>query len=80
LAIASKYSDSAVSKTCNVSPKMPMEEFQQIYLDAYQRGAKGCTTFNSGGKRYGILNATEETEQEATACYIDPDTGKKTCE
>lgn len=82
LALATKYVDSAVSKTINVSPTMDWEEFKAIYIKAWKMGCKGCTTFNSGGKRYGILNekpAEEEVKQDAEACFIDPTTGQKEC-
>lgn len=82
LAISTKYVDSAVSKTINVSPTMPWDEFKSIYIDAYKMGCKGCTTFNSGGKRFGILNEVKEEEdvdEGAKACYIDLDTGQKEC-
>ena len=50
-------------------------------MAAYDTGCKGCTTFNPRGKRFGILNEVEEEKDEgAEACYIDPNTGKKTCE
>lgn len=78
---AAKWIDSAVSKTVNVNPKMPWDEFKAIYMDAWKGGAKGCTTFNPEGKRMGILNAVPASEENAgTACYIDAETGKKTCE
>lgn len=77
LLTAQRYVDSAVSKTCNVSPDMDWEDFKNIYIKAWKRGAKGCTTFNSGGKRMGILNTSEDAQ---VACYIDPETGKKECE
>ena len=82
LALCSKYVDSAVSKTINVSPTMPWDEFKNIYMKAWKAGCKGCTTFNVGGKRYGILNSTDSDKEEsdAEACYIDPASGKKTCE
>lgn len=73
---ASKHIDSAVSKTCNVDPKMPWEDFESIYIDAWRGGAKGCTTFNPGGKRPGILNVGDQSD----ACYVDLKTGRKTCE
>mgnify|MGYP001579943855 FL=1 len=84
LALATKYVDSAVSKTINVSPSMPWEEFKEIYTKAWAAGCKGCTTFNSGGKRYGVLNERteepqEEEKEEAQACYIDFETGQKEC-
>jgi len=88
LALASRYSDSAVSKTINVGDNVSWDEFKAIYRNAYDMGCKGCTTFRASGKRYGILNATEleeEEEQETEetiaggACYFDPDTGQKSC-
>jgi len=78
LAVAQRFMDSAVSKTCNVSPDMPWDEFKQLYLDAWRSGCKGLTTFNSGGKRMGILK--EEKHQEGASCRIDPETGRQQCE
>lgn len=78
LSLSQQYVDSSVSKTINVSPDMAWEEFKSIYIRAWESGCKGCTTFNSGGKRFGVLNKTEE-KQEAEACYIDPETGQKEC-
>jgi ribonucleoside-diphosphate reductase alpha chain len=65
-----------VSKTCNVPPTMGWEEFKNVYMQAWQGGAKGCTTFNTGGKRSGIL--TEE--QDGLTCEIDPESGRRSCE
>lgn len=79
LLVASKWMDSAVSKTCNVGEAVSFEDFKDIYWKAWEGGAKGCTTFRAAGKRAGILVAAPE-EGEGAACYIDPDTGKKTCE
>ena len=79
LLVASKWMDSAVSKTCNVGDEVTFDEFKSIYRKAWAGGAKGCTTFRASGKRTGILVAAPE-EGEGAACYIDPDTGKKTCE
>lgn len=51
-----RWVDSGVSKTCNVPRDTAWEDFKQIYLDAYEGGAKGCTTFTMEGKRAGILS------------------------
>ena len=94
-----KYTDSAVSKTCNVygqkggkGPGLTFEEFKSLYMQAYDGGAKGCTTFNSNGKRMGILQAKPVAEEQQNpaetasngtdgmACFFDPATGMKTCE
>lgn len=80
LKVASYWMDSAVSKTCNVGSEVSFEDFKNIYMTAYDMGAKGCTTFRAAGKRMGILNVTAPEEGEGAACYIDPETGKKTCE
>ncbi len=73
---ASRHVDSAVSKTCNVDPMMPWEDFQSLYMEAWKNGCKGCTTFNPNGKRGSLLNTGDDGE----ACYIDPATGERTCE
>lgn len=95
LIVASKYVDSACSKTCNVGADVTWEQFKDVYLQAYLGGASGCTTFRAAGKRYGILQAAAVedvavapepepevlvTEEEGTACYFDPVTGLRSCE
>lgn len=82
-----KNVDSAVSKTCNVGASTTWEEFKQIYLDAYNGGAKGCTTFRADGMRGGILVKKDEQPQgeqeeniEGGACRIDATTGRRTCD
>ena len=93
LTASQEWIDSAVSKTCNVGPDVSWEEFKDVYMQAYDGGAKGCTTFRASGKRFGILNATasediveeeapksDETVVEGGACYIDPETGIRSCE
>jgi ribonucleoside-diphosphate reductase alpha chain len=94
LNLASKFVDSACSKTCNVGSEVTWEQFKDVYMQAYLGGASGCTTFRAAGKRYGILNASavedvaeepkveEDPEfiDEGGACYFDPATGLRTCE
>ena len=79
LLVASKWMDSAVSKTCNVGDGVSFDEFKSVYWKAWEGGAKGATTFRAAGKRAGILVAAPE-EGEGAACFIDPETGKRTCE
>ena len=95
LNLASKFVDSACSKTCNVGDDVTWEQFKEVYMKAYEGGASGCTTFRASGKRYGILNAASSEdvaegpkpdhdgfvdEKEGGACYFDPATGLRTCE
>ncbi len=44
-AAAQIWVDSSISKTANVPTDFPFEEFKDIYLYAYEKGLKGCTTF-----------------------------------
>lgn len=91
-----KWTDSACSKTCNIGSDVTFEEFKDVYMEAWRVGAKGCTTFRADGKRFGILNVSDEEEDglrqeelgfenpdevgEGGACYIDPSTGMKSCD
>jgi ribonucleoside-diphosphate reductase alpha chain len=59
LAAAQRHVDSAVSKTCNVSSDMAWRDFQSIYFNAWNRGAKSCATFQDGGKRGSLLEKVE---------------------
>ena len=79
LALSSEYVDSAVSKTINVNPNLPWDDFKGIYMKAWEMGCRGVTTFNPSGKRFGIL-VEKAVADEPAACYIDPETGIKSCE
>jgi len=94
LNLASYYVDSACSKTCNVGDDVTWEQFKDVYMEAYEGGASGCTTFRMSGKRYGILNAASSedvaetpdkekdtfvNEVDGAACFFDPVTGQKEC-
>ena len=73
LNLASHYVDSACSKTCNVGADVTWEQFKDVYMQAYDGGASGCTTFRASGKRYGILNAS--TNEDAAEPQVEEDTG-----
>ncbi|NIV37818.1 MAG: ribonucleoside-diphosphate reductase, adenosylcobalamin-dependent, partial [Anaerolineae bacterium] len=75
------YVDSAISKTCIVPSTMKWEDFKNVYRMAWTLGAKGITTYTDGGKREGILSASEPDEKPAgPACSWDPATGERSCE
>ena len=80
LALASQYVDSAVSKTCNVGDHVEYDDFKELYYKAWLSGCKGITTFRAAGMRKGILNEANDNEPKAEACFIDPDTGQRSCE
>ena len=62
-----RHVDSAISKTINVPTEMPFESFRDIYMQAYDMGLKGCTTFRPSEHISGILVRKEEKTPEKTA-------------
>ena len=80
LCSAQKWIDSSISKTCNVNgqiagegPGVSFNDFKELYLRAYQGGAKGCTTFNRNGKLLGVRH-----EESTEICSFD-ENGQRTC-
>lgn len=78
LITAARQVDSAVSKTCNLDGSCPWDEFKNIYYRVWEAGGKGCTTFNSDGKRFGIMQAAPAVV-EGESCSIDPVSGRRDC-
>jgi len=55
-AAAQRWVDSSISKTANVPTEFPYEEFKDIYMYAYEKGLKGCTTFRFNPEAFqGVL-------------------------
>ena len=96
LVAAQSHCDSSVSKTVNCNGEMSWESFKNIYIDAYSRGAKGCTTYNRDGQRFGLFKQEIEPDDlpfpergigeiphgnpDPESCSYDPATGRRTCE
>ena len=75
-AAAQKWVDSSISKTANVPTDHPFEEFKDIYLYAYDKGLKGCTTFRFNPEAFqGVL--VKETDLENTVYEFTLDDGSK---
>jgi ribonucleoside-diphosphate reductase alpha chain len=55
-AAAQKWIDSSISKTANVPTDYDYDDFKDIYLYAYSKGLKGCTTFRFNPEAFqGVL-------------------------
>ena len=62
-AAAQHWIDSSISKTANVPTDFPYEDFKDIYLYAYEKRLKGCTTFRFNPEIYqGVLVKDENLE------------------
>ena len=62
-AAAQKWIDSSISKTANVPTDFPYEDFKNIYMYAYDKGLKGCTTFRFNPEAFqGVLVKDKDLE------------------
>ena len=82
LCTAQRHIDSAVSKTCNVPTNYPYDKFKNLYISAYEGGAKGCTTYRPNGNYEDVISSADVAEtkdfSEGEACGFDPETGART--
>jgi ribonucleoside-diphosphate reductase alpha chain len=62
-AAAQKWIDSSISKTANVPTDYPYEDFKNIYMYAFEKGLKGCTTFRFNPSAFqGVLVKDKDLE------------------
>ena len=74
-AAAQKWIDSSISKTANVPTDYAFEDFKDIYMDAYEQGLKGCTTFRFNPENFqGVL--VKEDDLANTTYRFALDDGK----
>lgn len=74
-AAAQYWCDSSISKTINVPSDIPFEEFKDIYLYAYDKGLKGCTTFRFNVEAFqGVL--VKESDLKNTFYKFTLDSGE----
>ena len=55
-AVVQRHVDSSISKTINCPADMPFAAFKDVYLDAYDAGLKGCTTFRPNAVTGSVLS------------------------
>lgn len=58
-----RYIDASISSTINLPKETTVEEMEDIYIEAWEKGLKGCTIFRDGCAKGGILE-TEEVAEE----------------
>ena len=64
-AAVQKYIDSSISKTINCPADLPFEAFKDIYLQAYELGCKGCTTYRPNDVTGAVLEVRAPAERPA---------------
>ncbi|MEO1581213.1 MAG: adenosylcobalamin-dependent ribonucleoside-diphosphate reductase [Pseudomonadota bacterium] len=68
-AAAQKWVDSSISKTANVPTDYPYEDFKDIYLYAYDKGLKGCTTFRFNPEAFQGVLVKEQDLKDTTYVF-----------
>ena len=61
-AAVQKYVDSSISKTINVPEEIEFEAFKNVYIQAYEAGCKGCTTYRPNDVTGSVLSVRKEPE------------------
>ncbi|MGZ9811137.1 adenosylcobalamin-dependent ribonucleoside-diphosphate reductase [Pseudoroseicyclus sp. H15] len=64
-AAAQEWVDSSISKTINVPEDIGFEAFKEVYLQAYETGCKGCTTYRPNDVTGSVLSVSQEAPAPA---------------
>jgi ribonucleoside-diphosphate reductase alpha chain len=62
-AAAQKWVDSSISKTINCPEDISFEAFKDVYMEAYETGCKGCTTYRPNDVTGSVLSVETEKEE-----------------
>ncbi len=62
-AAVQEFIDSSISKTINCPEDIGFENFKNIYIQAYELGCKGCTTYRPNDVTGAVLEVKKETEK-----------------
>ncbi|WP_068114328.1 adenosylcobalamin-dependent ribonucleoside-diphosphate reductase [Tropicimonas marinistellae] len=61
-AAAQTWVDSSISKTINVPEDIDFDAFKEVYMQAWDTGCKGCTTYRPNDVTGSVLSVNETTE------------------
>ncbi|MEL7163985.1 MAG: adenosylcobalamin-dependent ribonucleoside-diphosphate reductase [Pseudomonadota bacterium] len=59
-AAAQKWVDSSISKTINCPEDISFDAFKDVYMQAWDEGCKGCTTYRPNAVTGSVLSVAEE--------------------
>ncbi|WP_299550339.1 adenosylcobalamin-dependent ribonucleoside-diphosphate reductase [uncultured Tateyamaria sp.] len=65
-AAAQKWVDSSISKTINCPEDISFDDFKDVYMQAWDTGCKGCTTYRPNAVTGSVLTVAEEKPAEAS--------------
>ncbi|WP_298677316.1 adenosylcobalamin-dependent ribonucleoside-diphosphate reductase [uncultured Lentibacter sp.] len=61
-AAAQKWIDSSISKTINCPEDIDFDAFKDVYMQAWDTGCKGCTTYRPNDVTGSVLSVSEESD------------------
>jgi ribonucleoside-diphosphate reductase alpha chain len=70
-AAAQPWVDSSISKTINVPADIDFEAFKDVYLEAYETGCKGCTTYRPNDVTGSVLSVGDKTADASANTISD---------
>ena len=59
------YIDSSISKTINCPVDLPFDAFKDVYIQAYETGCKGCTTYRPNDITGAVLEVKPKEKEAA---------------
>jgi len=66
-AACQKYVDASISKTINCPEDITFEAFKDVYLQSYELGCKGCTTYRPNDVTGAVLAVKEAVAKQSAA-------------
>ena len=69
-AAAQKWVDSSISKTINCPEDISFEAFKDVYMQAWDSGCKGCTTYRPNDVTGSVLSARDEVTSETVVARL----------
>ncbi|MBK0399640.1 adenosylcobalamin-dependent ribonucleoside-diphosphate reductase [Limibaculum sp. M0105] len=70
---AQKFIDSSISKTINLPADIPFDAFEDVYLEAWRSGCKGCTTYRPNDVTGSVLEVSQSVAKPAAGAEDDAD-------
>ena len=75
-AAAQKWIDSSISKTINCPEDISFEAFKDVYMEAFETGCKGCTTYRPNEVTGSVLSVTDDEKPVAAEALKKARTAK----
>jgi ribonucleoside-diphosphate reductase alpha chain len=70
-AAAQKWVDSSISKTINCPEDISFESFKDVYMEAWDTGCKGCTTYRPNDVTGSVLSVSEDKKDAPEVVSTD---------